>query len=465
MWTHQCVYIMFGTGRGTNASAFVKAGRLFYMVQPSTHMFEHIADVPDYIVDAFPFFSAAIMIEIIISYIKGYQRLKTFYLFTNVTSGMMQQAVKKIVTRPLIWVLYCWTYQNYCLFVLPWNSLLVWFVAFLLADFAHYWFHRASHEINLFWASHQMHHSSEEMNLTTALRQSVVQNTITSFFYVPVALVVPPSIFFLHIQLNTIYQFWVHTEVIRSLGPLEYILNTASHHRVHHGRNPYCIDKNYGGVLIIWDRIFGTFAAEDKTVAYGLVGIQMTTSPWLLQFGHFIDLFKRAYKMESIFDKFGVFFRGPGWLSESEKIGLSEDDMKLPEVEHPIVYRDLIADNDTVEATYVFIHFVIAIILFQQFFDIKTVISQAENYGVLFIIFSSLTVFGYILEKRHFWYHVEFVRCILILFVDGYLTMGGYVNPVLPRFGMIIIRLVYILSLCVLMYLMLNRKKKTAKLN
>lgn len=174
---------MFGTGRGTNASAFVKAGRLFYMVQPSTHMFEHIADVPDYIVDAFPFFSAAIMIEIIISYIKGYQRLKTFYLFTNVTSGMMQQAVKKIVTRPLIWVLYCWTYQNYCLFVLPWNSLLVWFVAFLLADFAHYWFHRASHEINLFWASHQMHHSSEEMNLTTALRQSVVQNTITSWHW------------------------------------------------------------------------------------------------------------------------------------------------------------------------------------------------------------------------------------------------------------------------------------------
>lgn len=127
--------------------------------------------------------------------------------------------------------------------------------------------------MNILWATHQSHHSAEDYNLSTALRQGVMQSYASWMFYLPLALVVPPPIFLMHTQMNLLYQFWIHTEIISNLGPLEYILNTPSHHRVHHGRNPYCIDKNYAGVFIIWDRIFGTFAPEreNEPIAYGLI--------------------------------------------------------------------------------------------------------------------------------------------------------------------------------------------------
>uniref|UniRef100_A0AAV2LK75 Transmembrane protein 195 n=1 Tax=Knipowitschia caucasica TaxID=637954 RepID=A0AAV2LK75_KNICA len=111
-------------------------------------------------------------------------------------------------------------------------------------------------EVSFMWAAHQVHHSSEFYNLTTALRQSLSQQFTAWIFYLPLALAVPPSIFAVHIQLNLLYQFWIHTELIKDLGPLEWIINTPKHHRVHHGRNLYCIDKNYGGILIVWDRLF-----------------------------------------------------------------------------------------------------------------------------------------------------------------------------------------------------------------
>jgi alkylglycerol monooxygenase len=140
-------------------------------------------------------------------------------------------------------------------------------------------------EINLFWATHQTHHSAENYNLSTALRQGFLQPYFSWIFYLPLAFVVPPQIFLIHAQMNLLYQFWIHTEVISNLGPLELILNTPSHHRVHHGRNPYCIDKNYGGVFIIWDRLFGTFAAErkDEEIAYGLVYSFVSFDPLKIQ--------------------------------------------------------------------------------------------------------------------------------------------------------------------------------------
>ena len=142
-------------------------------------------------------------------------------------------------------------------------------------------FSRSSVEVNLFWAAHQTHHSAENYNLSTALRQGAVQGYFSWIFYLPLALFVPPQIFLVHAQMNLLYQFWIHTDVIGNLGPFEYILNTPSHHRVHHGRNPYCIDKNYAGVFIIWDRLFGTFAAEreNEQIAYGLIHPIKTFDP------------------------------------------------------------------------------------------------------------------------------------------------------------------------------------------
>lgn len=140
-----------------------------------------------------------------------------------------------MLTRGVLHYAYCKIYESWIIYELPWDSPTTWYVAALATDFGYYWVHRASHEVSFFWAKHQVHHSSEEYNLTTALRQSALQHTLAWPFYLPMAFFVPPSIFLVHQQFNTMFQFWIHTELVDDLGPLEWVLNTPKHHRIHHG--------------------------------------------------------------------------------------------------------------------------------------------------------------------------------------------------------------------------------------
>ncbi|NUP08183.1 MAG: sterol desaturase family protein [Polyangiaceae bacterium] len=147
---------------------------------------------------------------------------------------------------------------------------LVWLLLFFADDFVFYWAHRVSHVCRFFWATHEVHHSSEQFTLTTALRQPWTHLPLL-VFWLPLPLLGfrPEMILAVH-TLNLVYQYWIHTELIGRLGVLEWVLNTPSHHRVHHGSNARYLDKNYGGILIVWDRLFGTFQAEDEPVVYGL---------------------------------------------------------------------------------------------------------------------------------------------------------------------------------------------------
>lgn len=155
-------------------------------------------------------------------------------------------------------------------------SPLAWLAIFFLDDFCYYWFHRISHESRFWWASHSNHHSSQYYNLSTAIRQTWTgEITGTWLVWIPLALLgFPPEMILFQQGLNLFYQFWIHTEVVRRMPPwFEFIFNTPSHHRVHHASNPRYLDRNYAGVLILWDRLFGTFAVEDdaEPVRYGLV--------------------------------------------------------------------------------------------------------------------------------------------------------------------------------------------------
>ena len=153
------------------------------------------------------------------------------------------------------------------------SSALSWVIGALLMDLAYYWLHRLSHELNFMWAAHAVHHQSEEYNLSVALRQSWLQFIYSGVFYLPLAaLGVPTGAFFLLNSLNTLYQFWIHTRLIDRLwAPLELIINTPSHHRVHHGVDDEYVDRNYAGVLIVWDRLFGTFEPEGRAPRYGVI--------------------------------------------------------------------------------------------------------------------------------------------------------------------------------------------------
>jgi alkylglycerol monooxygenase len=147
-----------------------------------------------------------------------------------------------------------------------------WVILFVIDDFAYYIFHRVSHESRLFWNFHVVHHSSKQFNLSVAVRQSWFGGLVLWLFYSPIMLLgFAPWMFAITHGFNLIYQFWIHTRFIKTLGPLEYIFNTPSHHRVHHGvNNPY-LDKNYAGVLIIWDRLFGSFVKETEEPRFGII--------------------------------------------------------------------------------------------------------------------------------------------------------------------------------------------------
>jgi len=190
----------------------------------------------------------------------------------------------------------------------------VWALLFFCDEFSYYWFHRASHECRLFWASHVVHHSSQRYNLSTALRQSWTGTFMSWIFWAWLPLIGFRPMMVLTMQaISLLYQFWIHTELIRSLGPLERILNTPSHHRVHHGANPRYIDRNHGGTLIVWDRLFGTFAPEDETPRFGLTTNLRTYNPVRIAFHEWADIWKDVRRTTLLGDRLRYIFGRPGW--------------------------------------------------------------------------------------------------------------------------------------------------------
>jgi sterol desaturase/sphingolipid hydroxylase (fatty acid hydroxylase superfamily) len=199
----------------------------------------------------------------------------------------------------------------------PWrigSSLTSWLVLFVAYDFCYYWEHRANHRVRILWASHVVHHSSQHYNLSTALRQTWtgVGNTV---FLLPLALAGFPSyMIFATAAMNLLYQFWIHTERIGKMWrPVELVMNTPSHHRVHHGSNQGYLDKNYGGVFIVFDRLFRSFEPEGEPVKYGLTKNISTYNPLRVAVHEYAAIARDVRGAEDWRARFGYMLRGPGW--------------------------------------------------------------------------------------------------------------------------------------------------------
>lgn len=202
------------------------------------------------------------------------------------------------------------------------NSWLSFIALFLLQDFFYYWFHRGSHRIRYMWASHVVHHSSQTLNLSTAFRQSFTYPISGMWvFWVPIVLIgFEPELVLGSVLLSLAYQFFVHTQVVPKLGILEWIFNTPSHHRVHHAKNPEYIDRNYGGVLIIWDRIFGTFVEEqpDIEIDFGITRQIHSHNPLYLTLHEWKDMFTDVFQGDkSIGQRLGHIWRPPEWQPDT----------------------------------------------------------------------------------------------------------------------------------------------------
>ncbi len=219
------------------------------------------------------------------------------------------------LTKAMIFGLFTLLYR-FRLFDLDIHNWWYWLLLFFADDFSYYWFHRMAHHINWFWASHVVHHSSQHYNLAAALRQTWTGNATGSFLFwawMPLAGFHPIWILFMQ-QVSLIYQFWIHTETIHRLPkPLEFVLNTPSHHRVHHGTNLKYLDRNHGGILIIWDRIFGTFQPEEERPTYGLTKNIESFNPAVVALSTWIELFRKAKRSGSFRNAVNYFFQPPGW--------------------------------------------------------------------------------------------------------------------------------------------------------
>jgi len=271
---------------------------------------------------AVPFFLLALLLELAIDRFRrtGYYRSND--AINSLSAGILSESTGYF-TKFLQYTIWGLVLSNFALFDIQrsWfdasvSGIALWFLAGVLWDFCYYWNHRLGHEISILWAAHAVHHQSEEYNLSTALRQTSSSFIFSWIFYVPLFLIgFPADVLITVSALNLIYQFWVHTQQIRRLGVLDRILVTPSNHRVHHAQNAAYIDKNYGGIFILWDRLFGTFAeeADDDPVIFGVRKPLANWNPIWANLQVYDYLLFDAKHTRRWLDKIGVWFRRTGW--------------------------------------------------------------------------------------------------------------------------------------------------------
>ncbi|XP_053979961.1 alkylglycerol monooxygenase-like [Hylaeus anthracinus] len=383
--------------------------KLWYLVNPRETTFEFAYEVPDYQQQVwFPFFILIILEQIILR-----MKKKRFRFNDQITSlsHWMFQETGRILFRGAEYYVYIVIYEKYHWWNLPWNSAWTWWITAVGVDFCYYWVHRSNHEVHFLWAHHQVHHSSEEFTLAVGLRQSVLQHWCNFMFYLPLALFISPSHFIAHNQFNLIYQLWIHTTVIDDLGPLELIFNTPKHHRVHHGCNLYCLDKNYGGVLIIWDKLFGTYMEEkkDNKIIYGLVVSPQSFNPLYLQTFYVYQTIQKSLRMSSVADKLAVFWKGPSWFPGSPRLGLDEYKVN---VTNRYKYDNYVP---VWQIIYITVHFCLVFYEHLQLYDETQELKSTYSTIIVINNICALTTIGLLFDKSKYACVAEFIRCLVYL--------------------------------------------------
>ena len=271
---------------------------------------------PPIIIYAIPFFVFAMLLEFFVASAKNIKSYTAKDAFSSIAMGLGNVFIG-LVSKLFVFAALYYVYENLRIFTIPitWWSFII---LFFLDDFSYYWFHRTSHENRFFWASHVVHHSSKHYNLSTALRQTWTGSFYSFIFWLWLPLIgFHPGMIIFQMSISLLYQFWIHTELIQKMPKwIELFFNTPSHHRVHHGSNPIYLDKNHAGILIIWDKLFGTFQPELKSekVQYGLVVNIKTYNPIFIAFNEWGALFKDLNtKNISVRNRIKYLYKPPGW--------------------------------------------------------------------------------------------------------------------------------------------------------
>jgi len=378
----------------------------------------------DYIAFAIPVFFALIGVELVVAKLQNRKLYRLNDSLNDLHCGILQQ-VLGVFTKAVVFGVYVALFEWRHLLEVPATSTVAWVACFLGVDFLYYWFHRISHESNLPWGAHVVHHQSEEYNLAVALRQGAFQPLFSWVFYLPLAwLGFPPLMFLACSSFNTLYQFWIHTRTVGTLGPFEWIFNTPSHHRVHHGCDPKYVDKNYAGTLIVWDRLFGTFQKEEEEPTYGITKPLASWNPVWANVHYYADLWRLSRRAPTLRDKVEVWLRPPAWKPDWATHGPGEGARRSPLTHGEAGKYD--ADAPPSLAAYIFCHFLGALGIAVFLLFAKGSLPFGAQVALAFLVTWSAANLGAGFEGRRWVLFSELTRlAVLALSAVGFAAASG----------------------------------------
>jgi sterol desaturase/sphingolipid hydroxylase (fatty acid hydroxylase superfamily) len=382
----------------------------------------------NYLALAVPFFLTFIGLEYLISQKQG----KTYFRFndsvTNLSIGIFERLLD-VFTIGAFYYVYDSLHRHFAIFDIK-PGVLLWVALLICTDFIWYWYHRLAHEVSIFWCAHVVHHQSEEFNYTVSARITVFQAFIrTGFWAVLPVIGFPPGMITSMLLVHGLYPFFVHTRTIGRLGLLEYILVTPSHHRVHHASNPQYLDKNYGDVFIIWDKLFGTFEKESEEPVYGLTK-SLQSNSFLWQHFHFI--------LEMIY----TVRRTAGWKNRL-KVIFGKPDYVDPGAREVLETRFLLQNKERTGMnklySYVLWQIVATLVLLFTFLLLEHYVPVVIQVGVSLLILLTLINCGAIMEQKQWVFYLEYAR---------YLVFCGVVFYLWPEPLLFVMAIILLLAAC-----------------
>lgn len=354
---------------------------------------------------ATPAFFALIALELLVARWRGRRVYHASDAIGSLSLGVISQIVA-VFSKLLTLGIYAWCAEHLTPFALPADAWWVWVSGLLLYDFLYYWLHRAGHEVNILWAAHVVHHQSEDYNLSTALRQTGSGVLLGWLFYLPMALLgYPLEVFAVVALIDLLYQFWVHTELVGKLGWFDRVFCSPSNHRAHHAVNDRYLDRNYGGILILWDRLFGTFIEEDDTdpPVYGTRAPLRSWNPLWANAEVYWATLKDAWHARRWRDKLLVWIKPPGWRPADVAAQFPKPPFDIRRERYlPALPRGL--------AAYGMVQFALLLAMGVQFLDLAKRLPASALLAYALFLSLSLTVLGVLLEGRRAGTWLELAR-------------------------------------------------------
>ena len=396
---------------------------------------------------AIPGFFVLIAIEFVVARLRGHSTYHSSDAVNSLGLGMISQIVG-VFTKLLSVGIYAWFAQHLAMFRLPVDSVWVWVSALLLYDFLYYWLHRYGHEVNVLWAAHVVHHQSEDYNLTTALRQTSSGALLGWLFYLPMALLgYPVEVFVVVALIDLLYQFWVHTGEVGKLGWFDRVFCSPSNHRAHHAVNDRYLDKNYGGILIVWDRLFGSFVEEndEDPPVFGTRSPLQSWNPLWANAEVYWAMTQDAWHAKRWRDKLQLWFRPPGWrpADVAARFPKPAFDIAHPRYEPPMT-RGL--------TVYALVQFVLLLAMGMHFLGIAGHVGVGVALAYAAYLVVSLCILGILMEGRRGAYWFEALRTLATAVTPWLLGRWFGVDQLDARIGMALL-LVFALSTLVVVWL------------